>query len=86
MNFQNVSPRATSESLAPNSLEYQICTAPELFDTLVSRFFLGGIEGREDDNGEVDGRVVVDGSNGGDGGDGAVDNEEMATITLAPPT
>ena len=47
---------------------------------------MGGIEGRDDDNGEVDGRVVVDGSNGGDGGDGAVDNEEMATITLAPPT
>ena len=34
----------------------------------------------DDGDGEVDGLIVVD------GGDGAVDNEEMATITLAPPT
>ena len=33
-----------------------------------------------DDDGEVDGLIVVD------SGDGAVDNEEMATITGAPPT
>ena len=32
------------------------------------------------DDGEVDGLIVVDGA------DGAVDNEEMATITGAPPT
>ena len=34
----------------------------------------------DDDDGEADGLIVVD------GGDGAVDNEEMATITGAPPT
>ena len=34
----------------------------------------------DDDDGEVDGLIVVDGA------DGAVDNEEMATITGAPPT
>ena len=38
------------------------------------------VDEHDDDDGEVDGLIVVD------GGDGAVDNEEMATITGAPPT
>ena len=38
------------------------------------------VDEHDDDDGEVNGLIVVD------GGDGAVDNEEMATITGAPPT
>ena len=38
------------------------------------------VDEHDNDDGEVDCLIVVDGD------DGAVDNEEMATITGAPPT